>query len=383
MQRNPIFDGRYIYVIDSKCIRAGDVMLTRAGSESPRSNRKSSRLISKITGGTYSHALLCTVPPTLIEALPGHGVCNLSVLNCFAFDIGNVRVLRYQNEDVASSAATYAMRRIGQPYSFLKAIASSRRNSPIDIKDPGIICSALVAASFMEADAEPFASLDLGRCTPATLEKLDCFQDITSEVFRRVLAPANAEAMTAFDGERMDRPSLKQSEVFRRYFDDISPQLDFIISQLKDVQRPVSFFDILRFINRFLEVAEQTHSDIETHPVLSAIHRMDLRLEVLIKTGELSGIAQELHEIDSDSLQSIIFESFQNKPDFDLDRLASLLQNTRDTIAERRASLDGDVFSVALASWKEIEAKQLGFYQRREAVLIEVLGRMRANHSAR
>ena len=73
VERNPKYDGRYVYVIDVSKLKPGDVLLMRNAETSSTKGGFQSSAIAKATGGNYSHAMLCTVPPTLIEAV-GHGV---------------------------------------------------------------------------------------------------------------------------------------------------------------------------------------------------------------------------------------------------------------------------------------------------------------------
>src|SRR5262249_5765908 len=121
--RNPKYDGLHVYKIDVSKIRAGDVLLTRNVETSSTKGRLQSSAIMRATRGSFSHALLCTVPPTFIEAI-GHGVSNLSVLTCFAHDLKNVRLLRYHDASIAAKAGSEALPLVGQKYSIKKAVRS-------------------------------------------------------------------------------------------------------------------------------------------------------------------------------------------------------------------------------------------------------------------
>src|SRR4051812_43394339 len=103
IERNPRYDGLYVHKIDLKKLRPGDVLLTKNVETISPQGKIQASLIAKVTGGNFSHTLLCTRPPTFIEAIE-RGVSNISAQNCFAHDLKNVRLLRYQNLTVAERA---------------------------------------------------------------------------------------------------------------------------------------------------------------------------------------------------------------------------------------------------------------------------------------
>lgn len=103
IERNPKYDGRYVYVTDLSKLKPSDVLLTRNSETSSKKAGFQSGAIAKATRGTYSHAMLCPVPPTFIEAV-GHGVSNVSAQRCFIHDLKNVRVLRYPDAAIAKDA---------------------------------------------------------------------------------------------------------------------------------------------------------------------------------------------------------------------------------------------------------------------------------------
>src|SRR5665213_2267465 len=107
-ERNPRYDGLHVYTVDLGKLMPGDVLLTRNVEAASSKGRFQSGAIMKATRGSFSHALLCTVPPTFIEAV-GHGVSNLTMLSCFAHDLKNVRMLRYHDSSIAKNAGSEAL----------------------------------------------------------------------------------------------------------------------------------------------------------------------------------------------------------------------------------------------------------------------------------
>lgn len=163
-------------------VRPGDVLLTRNVYSDSAYDRTQSSTICKATGGKFSHAMICTQAPTFIEAV-GHGVSNLSIQNCFAYNADNVRLLRYTNAEISTSASRAALLFLGRPYSVKRAIASVLPEvGSTDSEDHGIFCSALVAAAYIAAKSPEFIGLNPMKVTPRTLEEMGSFNDVTQEV---------------------------------------------------------------------------------------------------------------------------------------------------------------------------------------------------------
>jgi hypothetical protein len=68
-KRNPKYDHRYVLKPNLSALRPGDVFLTRNAESTSKKSKFQSDLIAVTTGGRFSHALICTVPPTLVEAI--------------------------------------------------------------------------------------------------------------------------------------------------------------------------------------------------------------------------------------------------------------------------------------------------------------------------
>ncbi|MDG9697719.1 hypothetical protein QC281_47570, partial [Streptomyces sp. DH17] len=140
-----------------------------------------------------------TTPPTLNEAIDG-GVSNINTHTCFNQDLKHVRVLRYPEAAIASAAASAAMMSFAKEYSVRAAISSVVPGVHLDQPhDDRTFCSALVAASFRAAGAPEFQTINPMKTTPATLQKSAHFDDVTTDVLKRVLSFENIENMSALD----------------------------------------------------------------------------------------------------------------------------------------------------------------------------------------
>jgi hypothetical protein len=160
--------------------------------------------IRTASGGTFDHVLICTAPPTFVEAIDV-GVGTLSLQRCFTHSLQSVRVLRHPDPNIAARAAQRAQMQVGQAFSKRKAKASVLPDADVDeIKHKGVFCSALVAQAFTDAGAQNFLATKVSKTTPATLEKMAGLIDVTDQVFRKILSPPNIEAMSALDGDRVE-----------------------------------------------------------------------------------------------------------------------------------------------------------------------------------
>ena len=79
---NPKYDGLFVYAPLVSAMRPGDILLTRNAEGGDLKGKALSKTILTASGGSFDHALICTVPPTFVEAVD-IGVCTLSVQRCF------------------------------------------------------------------------------------------------------------------------------------------------------------------------------------------------------------------------------------------------------------------------------------------------------------
>jgi hypothetical protein len=268
-------------------IRAGDILLTFNAESEDRKGSKRSRAIATATGGRFSHALVCSTPPTFAEAI-GPGVSTLSLARCFAHDLANVRVLRYPDPEVAFRAARLVQLEIGRDYSIARAVRSVFPSRTLDrIDDHGIFCSALVAQVYVAAGSKLFQNTAVDRTTPATIDALDSLEDITSAVFRAGLAPNNIEMMSALDGDRAPTLSARQTQFSSKCAKALFPTADQIAKAYPELGIAVTptFYGLLDFVAEAVD--REANVPRERRDAFAAqLIDLDQALAALIEEGE-------------------------------------------------------------------------------------------------
>jgi uncharacterized protein YycO len=365
VERNPKYDGLYVYVIEVSKLMPGDVLLTRSAEASSMKDRFQSNAIARVTGGNYSHAMLCTVPPTLIEAL-GPGVSNVTAQRCFIHNLKNIRVLRYPDTAVAKSAGSYALPLLGQHYSIKKAVQSILPTTKLaNLSDDKLFCSALVAAAYRKAGAKEFENIDPMRVTPATLEKSNYFTDVTAEVFVRVLSPNNIEEMSALDGDRQPSPMDNQTQLFQEFSGILLPMIrEFIETtpELASKPGPTAFLDCVYFIETARRFCEEMPASQEAR---NKIVEIDEAAYAILADGRLEKMHAEATTHDENSVRYTIEQSFMPNPDIDLGATRALIITTRKQIASRSASPQRKETSRVGIKWREISDEVVNVLKRR------------------
>jgi hypothetical protein len=319
----------------------GDVVLTRNAETTSSRGKIQASLIAKSTGGNFSHALLCTRPPTFIEAV-GHGVSNISAQTCFAHDLKNVRLLRYHNPAIADEAGSEALPLLGKKYSVRMAVRSILPSvHESDVPEDELFCSALVAAAYRKAGAPEFATIDPMKVTPATLEKAAYFTDATADVFVRILSPSNIEYMSALDGDRVTSPLGGQAELFQGYCDVLLPMIQEFIDgtpELTITKRPTSFLECVFFIAAARRTCDELPDAIAADP-RRKIAAIDDTAYDLLADGRYEEIQNIATAMDEGSLRYTIAQSFAADPDIDRKATRGLIVATRQQIASRSPML--------------------------------------------
>lgn len=384
VERNPAYDGVNVFVVRQDALQPGDVFLTKNVNTTSKKGRLQSGTIATATRGAFSHALICTVPPNLLEAI-GDGVSNISTQICFAHDLKFVKVLRYHNPQIARAAGSIALSMLGQHYGTRLAIASVLPS----IKAPNRIrketfCSALVASVYRSVGAPEFAGIDPFKTTPAVLEKAPYFTDVTTKVLREMLAPNNVEEMSALDGDRAKSPLAGQARLFQSFVAEVSPELDKLFSEFPDFseKRPITFFQCLDFVVTGIRSAKKLPNGNIKGAVLQRLGAIDELMQARLAKGEL----EELYKLgvnrDLQSHQYMIGESFKAKPDIDVQSLIAFLETTRSQIESRsRIFKDPDYalgLSRAFDEWRRISEDVIETFRQRELLIIEVINRLRA-----
>lgn len=379
---NPKYDGLYVYAPLVSALRPGDILLTHNVEGGDLKGKALSQTILAASGGSFDHALICTAPPTFVEAVD-IGVCTLSLQRCFTHSLPTVRVLRYADPAVAAHAAQRAQLQVGRTYSKRKAAASVFSETIIDeIKHKGIFCSALVAQAFTDAGAPEFAATKVSKTTPATLEKMACLIDVTDQVFRKILSPPNIEAMSALDGARAETPSVRQTFITMAYAATLVPAADAIVEAFPEAElEPAdTFFDAMQFVVRAMDargkIPEPRRADFDAHVAI-----LDDMAALCVSSGELLAVQDALAEIETAEMQRDLAESFKLKPDIDLVATREVAHTTIGQIEGRQTAIDELTAwsagrSKALTAWAKLQAPTIVSLKARLATCREILGRL-------
>lgn len=377
-----------IFRADLTKLHPGDVLLTRNVHSDNFRDRATSATIRAATGGEFSHALICTSAPTFIEAV-GDFVSNISIQNCFAHDIENIRLLRHTDKNIAGEASKSALLFLGMPYSVKKAMKSIIPGLNTNVIDEeGVFCSALVAAAYTSAKCPEFLKMNPMSVTPQTLEKAHWFTDVTKKVFSQIITPPNWQKMSALDGDRVSNPVMEQQgRLFGEYYNEISP----LCTKLKEDfpgyinGLPKSFFEVIEFLANGLKKFElEISSAMKNQPVIdliNRIHEIDNKAFKLLSDGRLDSMMSAAMKLDDNSLIRINSESFIPNPDLDIDDLLGMAQSTDKQISDRSSYLKSyasypNGVCLTLDKWLENTQNIVDAFSRRKQLLSEVLERL-------
>lgn len=340
---NPIdYDGRQVWLPRLENLLPGDILLTRSVYGDVPGGDKTARLIRLFTLGRFDHAAICTSPPTFVEAGGGDGggVFTLSLARCFTHDLKNVRVLRWPDAAVAAAAASFCQRQVGRPYSMVKAIASAFPvGGPKTAFDRGVFCSSLVAHAYKIADPKAFRWMRPDKMSPSGLGRLWGFRDVTRDLFKSGLAPANVEAMNALDGNPVWTPAYEQTMAALEYATDLLPLTDRLVADYPEAQlnQPETFNDVLAFLPGAYDARDQIALDRRA-AYLHALHEIDARAASLLNDGRLTGAVREMIELDRAERRRAIAASYSANPDIDLEHQAGLLAARQGSLRARRSA---------------------------------------------
>jgi uncharacterized protein YycO len=379
-EKNPKYNGLYVFKPDLTKLRPGDVILTRNAEANSFKGKGMSDVIATATRGKFSHALICTAPPIFIEAI-SNGVSNISVQNCFSHDLKNVRVLRYPNQAIAHAAASEAFKFFGKRYSVRAAVRSVLPG--VAVLEPGdhrTFCSALVAAAYRAAGAPEFASINPMKTTPATLEKSGHFADVTWAVFVRILSPNNIEEMSALDGDRAVSPFAGQAMLLNSYYAKLSvPIGEFFATYptLPVEKKPASFLECLPFINSACMAVNRLPRHPDADRARELVRFIDNLAFDLLTEGKWQAMGRAAEAIDEKSMQYSLEESFKAKPDVDLKDTLGMIKATRDQIVSRSSILRDPVGqSRVWDEWVRMTLEAVAVLNIRLDILNEVLARV-------
>lgn len=379
-EHDPYYDGRTVYSLQVAQLRPGDIVLTRNRRDPHRKGRKQSAVIAASGASIFSHAAICSQPPTLIEAI-GPGVSTLSVANSFYHEERDVRVLRYADETIARRAAAKAGLFLGKGYSVVMAIKSVTPAAS-DASAPTIrtFCSALVAAAYRATGAAEFQSINPNRTTPGSFAHMSFLEDVTAQVSRAMLAPQNVEEMTALDGKRRPSPFDGQAKALFELHAVAADDVEMLIKKRNvSLTIPTTFFETLDFLVKALLWATEGDDPIKQE-YLSDLRAIDRKLADALDLSDLPRMNESAEAHDGESLAHAIRESFEPKPDIDILAMRELFGATASQIESRGWVLDDAHRNAGLSlvwdRWCVLSAKSIENLRARQIALGEVLERI-------
>jgi hypothetical protein len=373
-------DGRTVLLPDVSRLRAGDILLTRTTPLAGFVKGTQSRKIRMKTGGSFSHAMICSEPPTMVEAI-GTGVSTLSLSRCYAHGWESVRVLRHPDVALAQAAASAAQLQVGRDYSVRRALRAAFPAIADRMSDLGTFCSALVAQSYIGAGDTFFARVPIELTTPATIENIDGLEDITQSVFQEGLAPRNIGRMVPLDTQSDPSPSARQTKASAKYAKALMADAERVVAALPSpLELLPTHYGMLDIVMKGIDALA---AGVAAATLPEDVRRLDADLAEMISSGELAAVHTVLEEIEGEELQQAMVSSFDASPDIDLRGMRSQLETTRRTLEVRgrsvRAMKDWNVGgrSAAVAAYVDLELTTIASIGRREAVFAEILNRLR------
>lgn len=379
-ERDPYYDGRTVFSLQVAQLRPGDIVLTRNRRDPDKTGRKQSAVIAVAGASNFSHAAICSQPPTLIEAI-GPGVSTLSIANSFYHAERDVRVLRYKGETIARRAAAKAGLFLGKGYSVAMAVKSVSP-AAADASTPMIktFCSALVAAVYRAALAPEFQSINPYRTTPGDLTRMAFLEDVTNQVSRPMLAPKNVEELTALDGERRPSPFDGQAKALFVLHAAAADEVEAFIRQWDlPLATPTTFFETLNFLVEALLWATEDDDPLK-HLYLPALRSIDRKLADAFDQSDLRRMNAVADALDAESMARDLRESFEPDPDIDIPAMRALLDATAGQIESRRWVLEDAHRNAGLSlvwdRWCDLTASNIEALRFRQTILREVLDRI-------
>lgn len=386
IEHNAFYDDRTVFYLDSTRLCPGDIILTRNRTDDSTKGRMKSSVIAAAGKSNFSHALICSQPPTMIEAI-GPGVSTLSIIRVFYHEERDVRVLRYIDPVISRRASAKAGMFLGKGYSVRMAIQSVLPVAA-DAEEPMVstFCSALISAAYRKSGAPEFQSINPYRTTPGDLARMDFLKDVTLEVSRPMLAPQNIEEMTALDGVRHPSPFDGQAKVLFALHASVADDVEAFFRQWElELEIPTSFFETLEFLVHALKWATDGNDPLKKE-YASALRLIDQKLAYEFDKGDLQQMFKEADERDTKTLLSDLQESFEPFPDIDINATRSLLETTAHQISSRSWVLEAENraagLSLAWDRWCIFSASTIEAFKNRQMTLNRILSRIDPLHSS-
>ena len=162
-----------MYLLDREKLKEGDIILTR-------SNKKSSKVICKVTKSDFSHAILYVGETSYIHS-DIDGVHSGNIQRLLLEEISFVKVVRIKEQAAVKEVIHYARLQVGTSYSKLSAAnAYAKIFSKLDVKRQ--FCSRLVANAFETANVRLVSNSDA--CLPQEIADSKFVHEIEDCVYK-------------------------------------------------------------------------------------------------------------------------------------------------------------------------------------------------------
>ena len=237
--------------------------------------------------------------------------------------------------------AQLAQYEIGRDYSVARAVRSV---FPLDIldrvDDHGIFCSALVAQVFVAAGAPSFRRTPVDRTTPASLYMIGGLIDLTLLVFRLGMIPHNAETMSALDGDRAPTLSARQTDLSAQCARAVWARVEALVTAYPEerLSAQPTFYSILKLVTEAIDLIELV-PQTRFEAFIRDASALDADLAEFINKGDLAALLADIENGDSRPIMRAIAESFEGKPDIDLDATEGYLRAGVRQLAGREAAI--------------------------------------------
>ncbi|EGR3456723.1 hypothetical protein DMK83_25635, partial [Vibrio parahaemolyticus] len=188
------------FIIEKSKLQLGDVILTMGEG-------KSSKLIAKVTGGDFSHAMIY-VGNSLVHAIPEGGVYSKNPQRLLFKNANQVKVLRYKGElsnEAINNIAFFARTFIGTVYSMKEAAYSPKyRETTKQSSSTGQYCSKLVAKCYESEGISLVHNSDY--CTPEDINQSSFLKPV--EGCLRIAKPEEVEYANSYDPNILNQDIL-------------------------------------------------------------------------------------------------------------------------------------------------------------------------------
>ena len=220
-------------------------------------------------------------------------------------------------------------------------------------------------------------ALELAEYLPSRMKH---FVDVTDGVIKRILAPANIEAMSALDGDRQLTPLSGQARIFGSYYDSVDPMIRSWLGKYGiEKAPPKSFFECMTFVVDAMRAMQRLGFGSYDEAYQDLTH-IDQALYALLSKRELKEMFRRAALIERGEFERILQDSFKADPDLDPDDLRDLLKVTDEQI-ESRSSILADADRPASVSkgydeWCNVTREVLEMFVWRKRILEEVISRV-------